>query len=85
MGFFREQTTSRSSTGRIKLDAPEREDPATPTLLRISSLRHSHRVPVDGLDPSMYIDDSDTDSIVSAPAHNEDSLSQISNARRIGE
>ena len=85
MVLFGGQRTSISSTGRVKLDSHETEDAATPRLLRISSLRHSHRMPVNkSSDESFSIDDSDTDSIVSAPAHNQDTLSPMMTSRKNG-
>lgn len=76
MVLFRGQ--SRSSNVESNSDYHvQGEDPATPRLLRISPLRHSYRIPPSrSLETSLYIDDSDADSIISAPAHGDDHLSK---------
>lgn len=76
MVLFRGQ--SRSSNVESKSDYHVQiEDPATPRLLRISPLRHSYRIPPSrSLETSLYIDDSDADSIISAPAHGDDHISK---------
>lgn len=75
MVLFRGQ--SRSSNVEVKSELHhQKEDPATPRLLRISPLRHSYRIPPSrSLEISLCIDDSDADSIISVPAHAEDRMS----------
>lgn len=77
---------SRSTNVNVKSDVQhEREDPATPRLLRISPLRHSYRIPTSrSLDTSLCVDDNDADSIISAPVHDDDALSSSLTAGTAG-
>lgn len=47
------------------------EEAATPRLLRISPLRHSYRVTNSRINSSVCFDDSDADSITSAPPQSD--------------
>ncbi len=82
MVLFRGQ--NRSSNTEVKCDLHQQnEDPATPRLLRVSPLRHSYRIPPSrSLDMSLYVDDSDADSIISAPAHGEERLTRSSSSKK---